>query len=288
MKKFLMALTISIIGLTLGMTSVEAKRLGGGGSFGKSSPSYTRQAPMQNGQAAAPARPQPAVPAAAPSRMPWGGIIGGALLGLGLGALFSHFGMGAELSGMLGTMLMIGLLVFAAVLLFRLLGRKSTPALQPAYPGVSERSMTPEIGSNIGQGSAYTQSASSEQSVIPAGFDTPAFLRQAKSNFIRMQAAWDKSDTNDIREFTTPEMFAELKMQLTERGAETNHTDVVSLEAELLGIDQNDLEYLASVRFSGMVKEAEYAQAEAFREVWILSKPVTGNMGWLLAGIQQN
>ena len=70
MKKFLMALTISIIGLTLGMTSVEAKRLGGGGSFGKSSPSYSRQAPMQNGQAAAPARPQPAAPAAAPSRMP--------------------------------------------------------------------------------------------------------------------------------------------------------------------------------------------------------------------------
>jgi predicted lipid-binding transport protein (Tim44 family) len=173
-------------------------------------------------------------------------------------------------------------------LLFRLLGRKSTPALQPAYPGVSERSMTPEIGSNIGHGSAYTQSASSEQSVIPAGFDTPAFLRQAKSNFIRMQAAWDKSDTNDIREFTTPEMFAELKMQLTERGTETNHTDVVSLEAELLGIDQTDVEYLASVRFSGMVKESEHAAAEAFREVWILSKPVTGNMGWLLAGIQQN
>ena len=72
MKKFLMALVISIIGLTLGMTSVEAKRLGGGGSFGKSSPSYSRQAPMQNGQAAAPARQQPAAPAAAPSRMPWG------------------------------------------------------------------------------------------------------------------------------------------------------------------------------------------------------------------------
>jgi predicted lipid-binding transport protein (Tim44 family) len=285
MKKFLMALVISAVGLTLGMSSVEAKRLGGGGSFGKSSPSYSRQAPAQNNQAVGAAtKPQPA----APSRTPWGGIIGGALLGLGIGALFSHFGMGAELSGMLGTMLMVGLLAFGAVLLFRLLSKKSTPAMQPAYPGVSERSMTPEIGSNIGQGSTYGQTASAAVSGVPADFDTTGFLRQAKSNFIRMQAAWDKSDTNDIREFTTPEMFAELKMQLTERGAETNHTDVVSLEAELLGIDQTDVEYLASVRFSGMVKESEHAQAEAFREVWILSKPVTGNMGWLLAGIQQN
>ena len=259
--------------------------LGGGGSIGKSSPSYSRQAPAQNNQAVgAAAKPQPA----APSRTPWGGIIGGALLGLGIGALFSHFGMGAELSGMLGTMLMVGLLAFGAVLLFRLLSKKSTPAMQPAYPGVAERSMTPEIGSNIGQGSTYGQTASAAVSSVPADFDTTGFLRQAKSNFIRMQAAWDKSDTNDIREFTTPEMFAELKMQLTERGAETNHTDVVSLEAELLGIDQTDIEYLASVRFFGMIKESEHAQAESFREVWILSKPVTGNMGWLLAGVQQN
>jgi len=286
MKKFLMALVISAVGLTLGMSSVEAKRLGGGGSMGKSSPSYSRQAPAQNNQAVgAPAKPQPA---AAPSRTPWGGIIGGALLGLGIGALFSHFGMSAELSSMLGTMLMVGLLAFGAVLLFRLLSKKSTPAMQPAYLGVAERSMTPEIGSNIGQGSAYGQTASAAVSSVPADFDTTGFLRQAKSNFIRMQAAWDKSDTNDIREFTTPEMFAELKMQLTERGAETNHTDVVSLEAELLGIDQTDIEYLASVRFFGMIKESEHAQAESFREVWILSKPVTGNMGWLLAGVQQN
>lgn len=286
MKKFLTVLVISIMGIAIGMSSAEAKRLGGGGSFGKSSPSYNKSAPMQNGQAAA--APSKAAPAAAPARSPWGGILGGALLGLGIGALFSHFGMGAELSSMLGTMLMVGLFVFAAILLFKFINRKSSPMQQPAYAGAMERSMTPEIGSNIGQGSAYNQTGSGDAASIPAGFDTPAFLRQAKSNFIRMQAAWDKSDVHDIRDFTTPEMFAELKMQLTERGAETNHTDVVSLEAELLGIDQTDTDYMASVRFSGMIKESEHAQAEAFREVWILSKPVTGNMGWLLAGIQQN
>lgn len=285
MKKFWMALIVSIVGLTIGLSSAEAKRLGGGGSFGKSSPSFSRQAPAHNGQAVAPpSRPQPA----APARSPWAGIIGGALLGLGIGALLSHFGMGAELSGMLGTMLMIGLFVFGAILLFRLLGRKTSSEPQPAYAGVSERSITPEIGSNIGQSTWSGQSGSTDVASVPAGFDSNGFLRQAKTNFLRMQAAWDKADSHDIREFTTPEMFAELKMQLTERGTEVNHTDVVSLEAELLGIDQSDTEYLASVRFSGMIKESEHAPAEAFREVWILSKPTTGNMGWLLAGIQQS
>jgi predicted lipid-binding transport protein (Tim44 family) len=102
-----------------------------------------------------------------------------------------------------------------------------------------------------------------------------------------MQAAWDKADAQDIREFTTPEMFAELKMQLTERGASANHTDVVSLDAELMGVETVADEHLASVRFNGMVKEDEQASAEAFNEIWVLSKPVSGNGGWLLAGIQQ-
>jgi predicted lipid-binding transport protein (Tim44 family) len=102
-----------------------------------------------------------------------------------------------------------------------------------------------------------------------------------------MQAAWDKADAQDIREFTTPEMFAELKMQLTERGASANHTDVVTLDAELMGVETVADEYLASVRFNGMVKEDEQASAEAFNEIWVLSKPVSGNGGWLLAGIQQ-
>lgn len=92
---------------------------------------------------------------------------------------------------------------------------------------------------------------------------------------------------NDLREFTTPEMFAELKQQLLERGASSNHADVVTLEAELLGIETIGNEYLVSVKFSGMIREAGQAQAEAFAEVWNLSKPVSGQGGWVLAGIQQ-
>ena len=103
----------------------------------------------------------------------------------------------------------------------------------------------------------------------------------------RMQAAWDRADVNDIREFTTPEMFGELKMQLTERGASPNHTDVVSIDAELLGVETNTIEHVASVRFHGMIREAEHAPAEPFSEIWVLTKPLAGSQGWLLAGLQQ-
>ncbi len=287
MKKFLMALMVAIMGITVVVSSAEAKRMGGGGSFGKSSPSYSRQAPAQSpGQSAATSRPgQAAAPAPA---SPWRGILGGALLGLGLGALLSHFGLGGELASIIGTALMIGLLAFAAIMLFRLMSRKTAGQQpSPVYAGPMEKSAIPEVGSNLGSANQPVNWQSGSAPAIPADFDTAGFLRHAKTNFLRMQAAWDKADAQDIREFTTPEMFAELKMQLTERGTSANHTDVVTLDAEMLGVETVADEHLASVRFSGMVKEDTHAQPEAFNEIWVLSKPVTGNSGWLLAGIQQ-
>lgn len=290
MNKFWMAVMIAIMGVGMVVTNADAKRMGGGGSFGKSSPSFSRQAPMQQGSQAA-AAPRPAQPAAPAPSSPWKGIVGGALLGLGLGALMSHFGMGAELGGMLGSLMMIGLLALGAVLLFRLFARKSaSQGPQPAFAaGPMERNITPEIGSNLGgSGAAAPLSAyPSQSSGIPEGFDTAGFLRHSKTNFIRMQAAWDKADTNDIREFTTPEMFGELKMQLTERGSSDNHTDVVTLDAELLGIETTADEYIASIRFSGTIREAQNAPVEPFSEIWVLAKPVSGQGGWLLSGLQQ-
>ena len=286
MKKFWMALMVAIMGVAVVVSSAEAKRLGGGGSFGKSSPRYSRQAPAQGpGQSAT--APRQAPPAAAPAS-PWRGILGGALLGLGLGALMSHFGLGGEFASMMGTLLMIGLLAFGAMFLFRMLSKKTaSQAPRPAFAGPMEKSGIPEVGSNLGSAPQPVTWQSGAAPAIPADFDTAGFLRHAKTNFLRMQAAWDKGDAQDIREFTTPEMFAELKMQLTERGASANHTDVVTLEAELMGVETVGDEHLASVRFNGMVKEDEHAPAEAFNEIWVLSKPMNGNGGWLLAGIQQ-
>jgi predicted lipid-binding transport protein (Tim44 family) len=252
-----------------------------------------QQAPRQAAPAPAPGTPPAAIPPKPAS--PWKGILGGALLGLGLGALFSHFGLGGAMGGIFGSLIMLALLagvVFFIVRLFR--GKQQTPAAafggsQNVYAMPPQGSATPEIGSRL-QPEPVPQVAAPVAHTpwgVPADFDAPSFLRVAKSNFIRLQAAWDKGDVADIREFTTPEVFAELKMQITERGAQKDYTDVVAIDAELLGIETSGSEYLASVKFTGSIKPAPDALAEPFNEVWNLSKPVSGATGWMLAGIQQ-
>jgi predicted lipid-binding transport protein (Tim44 family) len=306
MKKFFIAMMVAISALSIAVSDAQAKRLGGGGSFGKQSPSFSRQAPSQSysnsNQYSNPnqARPAPAPQQPVPPKpaSPWRNMLGGALLGLGLGALLSHFGLGGALANMLGTLLMIALVVFAAGFIMRMFRRNSSnDQPQPAYTGYTEQpySRTPEIGSRIQSAEPVvidaepvaSNSISYAPQHIPADMDVPSFLRHAKTYFIRLQAAWDKADINDIREFTSTEMFAEIRMQLQERGASPNVTDVVSLDAELLGVDTVGSDYMASVKFSGLIREAENAPAEPFSEIWNLTKPQSGQGGWVLAGIQQ-
>jgi predicted lipid-binding transport protein (Tim44 family) len=298
MKKFLLTLLVALSAASMAVSEAEAKRLGGGGSFGRQSQSAGSQAPMQKpaqNQAAPASQPgSAAAPAPAKPASPWRNILGGALLGLGLGALLSHFGLGGAFASMISTILMIALLAVAVMFILRLF-RSKNGGTQPAYAGGQPNFRTPDIGSRIEPQPAAFQAEPASSGVapampvaaLPADFDAPAFLRHAKTYFIRLQAAWDKADVNDLREFTSPEMYAELKQQLLERGASANHTDVVSLNAEMLGLETTANDYLASVKFSGMIKEGENAAVEPFAEVWNLSKPLSGPGGWMLAGIQQ-
>jgi predicted lipid-binding transport protein (Tim44 family) len=308
MKKMLIAALIVLTAAGAGLPAAEAKRLGGGSSMGRQSHQVQRSAPMQSTPAPSPApsqaasAPRPVPPASVPPRpaSAWKSMLGGALLGLGLGALLSHFGIGGALAGMISSLLMIGLLAFAALFIYRMF-KRGPKAATPSYAGAAgwqphdapPVARTPEIGSGFNAGSTALPAAATSAVMaetpwgVPADFDSAGFLRNAKSYFIRLQAAWDRADIDDIREFTTPEMFAEIRMQIAERGAADNHTDVVSLDAQLLGIEVSGERYLASVRFSGSIREARGAPAEAFVEVWNLSKPVSGSGGWTLAGIQQ-
>ena len=304
MKKLLLAIMIAASALSIVIPEAQAKRMGGGASFGRQSQNVARQAPAQSSQATNMSKPAaaPAAAAAAPKPgMPWKGILGGALLGLGLGALFSSMGMGGAMASMLSTLLMVGLLAAAGMFIFRMIknrngGQGAQPAFAGGYSG-AQQSRMPDIGSRLEPQSNVTalQSAPMASGAaavsqaawgIPADFDVPGFLRHTKTYYIRLQAAWDKADVNDIREFSTPEMFGELRLQLQERGASANHTDVVSLDAELMGIETTGNEYLASVKFSGLIKEAADLPTAAFAEVWNLSKPINGQGGWVLAGIQ--
>lgn len=314
-NKLLLGVVAGVVAVGMTIADADAKRVGGGRSIGKQSNTVTqRQATPQQPAQTPGAAPQQAAPAAAgagaagaaaaakPANR-WLGPIAGLAAGLGIAALLSHFGLGGAFASMMANIIVIALIAFAVMwLIRRLRGNKSqTPAYAGAGNDASNGSLRQSWESQPSQTAAPAQLSSLPQAAaagaagaaatgpfgVPADFDTEGFLRSAKVYFNRLQAAWDKGDQADINEFTTPQMFAEIKMDLEERGKATNRTDVVQLDAELLGIEQSATEYMASVRFSGLIREAEGAPAEPFNEVWNLTKPVTGNGGWVLAGIQQ-
>ena len=304
----LMALVLAL-GLSVGSVDAEAKRLGGGKSSGMQrqssmmdkSATTPAQAPMaSNSMAAKSPAAAPAAAAAAPAKRSWMGPLAGLAAGLGLAALASHFGFGEGLANML----MIGLLVMAVVALIGFFMRKRAAAAPQAamagaggahyagdqQPQAQRRVEVPMpaatsatgIGAGIAAADNNPQTAS-----IPADFDVAGFVRSAKVHFIRLQAANDERNLDDIREFTTPEMFAELKMDMNERGNTTQQTDVLTVEAVVLEVVNEASRQVASVRFSGTLREDNKPVTESFDEVWHLIKPNNGSSGWLLAGIQQ-
>lgn len=303
---------IAMVGLimagSLASLDAEARRLGGGRSFGRQSntaqqqyqappsqPSQSNQAMQQRTQ------PAPAPTPAAPNRNRFLGPIAGLAAGLGIAALLSHFGLGEAFAGMMANVIVLAVIAMVVIWLIRRFTGRKRDATQAAYAGASPtlnaghtgydqepRYTAPPTGAYLEPlGNPLTTPAISSTPAVPAGFDSEAFLRNAKVYFVRLQAAWDVGNIDDIREFTTPEMFAEVRVDLASRGAQPNQTDVVQLNAELLGVEERANEYFASVRFSGLIREAPGAAAEPFVEVWNLSKANRAGEGWLLAGIQQ-
>jgi len=312
MKSFFALSAALVLGLTLNIGDAEAKRLGGGKSSGMQREAVS---PQKASPAATPAPSQAAAPAASPAaaaagaaqpKRSWMGPLAGLAAGLGLAALASHFGFGEELA----SMLMIGLAVMAVIMVIGFVMRRRAAGQQPAMasangmqyapagaaPMRSEPTMkqagfaTPAIGSGLagtGAPAAVSVEAVERKGNIPADFDVSGFVRNAKVNFIRLQAANDAGNLDDIRDFTSPEMFAEIKMDLEERRGAEQQTDVLSLEAEVIDVAEEATRYIVSVRFTGELREEKGAAPTALDEVWHLSKPRDGNKGWVVAGIQQ-
>ena len=303
----LMAVVFTLGLSTVAMDADAAKRMGSGKSLGTQ-----RQAtPDKAHTAATPSNatsPAAGAAAATPSRS-WMGPVAGLAAGLGLAALASHLGFGDGLA----SMLMIGLLAVAVMVAIGFFIRKRAAAQQsaaaragglqyahvnagnagnpnrfehdaPAYKVVMPAGGSSAIGSGIGSGIA---AGSISASRIPADFDTAGFERNAKVNFIRLQAANDAGDLNDIRQFTTPEMFAELKLEMAERGSALQKTEVVHIKADVIEVDEDADRYLVSVRFTGVIGDASGEPDESFDEVWHLMKSRQGSGGWVLSGIQQ-
>lgn len=294
MKKFFIIFALLTSLTTLVATEAQARRFGGM-SFGRQSLNVNRMPSQPMQRQASPQQPQqsqtqqqqrqqpmqnPAQP-----RSRFGGMLGGALLGLGLGALLAHFGIVGDSANLISTILLFTLIYFAIRFFMR---RRNPPTTYPQEPDVNQReSIAPEIGSGT---STPTQNLMDPPPLtwsIPDDFEMESFIRNAKSYYIQLQAAWDKANIDALYELTTPEMYAEIKLQLQDRGPSPNITDVVSIDAELLGIEQFGDEYLASVRYTGTVRENQSAELVHFTEVWNLTRPLKGKQGWLLAGVQQ-
>ena len=292
MKTTLKSLTALIaVFFTLGLFAfdAEARRLGGARSIGKQREAISPQqaapkAPVQQQQAAS------STPAQQPAQQPagaskWLGPLAGLALGAGLAALFLNNG----LTGVLAGLLMIAAIVAAAIFAARLLRAKTGNApLQYAGAGTQGSPSGPIPAAPAFGGSAAANSVAATTSRWPAGFDAEEFARHAKLNFVRLQAAHDARDLSAMRDFLTPEMFREVEADIQSAGNETQKTDVVTLNSEVLDVVTENDAYLVSVRFSGLIRETAGNEPQEFSEIWHLQKPVDGSSGWLIAGIQQN
>ena len=304
-------------------TDADARRFGGGKSSGFQRDMPARTAPdappprpasptnpANPGQQAAPAAaPAAAGAAAAAQRRSWMGPIAGLAAGLGLAALASYLGFGEAFANFL----MLALLAIAAVFLIRFVMRRMAGggAQQPAMAGAGAANSartpwTPPAAApreDSAPRGAWAPPAAAEppqtvvlpqptadapaKAFVPASFDSEGFARIAKSIFIRLQAANDTADLEDLRRFTTPELFAEVRLQLQERGSAPQHTDVQEVNAEVLDVADDGQQQIVSVRFTGRIVEEQDGPANAFDEVWHLVKPHDDSRSWAIAGIEQ-
>lgn len=295
MKRWFVALSVALCSLAMLPSTADARRLGGGGFSGMKRDMPARTPDVVPAKPAAPTQAAPAptnaaaagAAAAAPKRS-WLGPIAGLAAGLGLAALMSHLGLGAEFA----EFIMLALLALVAVVVIRMLMRRFAGG--GARPALATPNGMHFAGAGAGTGSprpafapaAPLPEAAAATSRLPEGFDAAAFERIAKMIFIRMQAANDAGDLNDLRAFTTPEMFATIKLELQERGAAAQQTDVVQIDAEVLDFAQEPERQVVSVRFHGLIRELKEGGADNFDEVWHLVKPTDGSREWAIAGIQ--
>lgn len=281
MKQFLMAL-IAACGLALVAVDAEAKRLGGGKSFGmqrNTQQQATPKTPAQQQQQQAAGTPAPQQPAATGNK--WLGPLAGLAVGAGLMALFMNNGIGGALMGLLLLAAVAGL----AVMAFRAL-RGGTARAPLQYAGGGQQPLPSMPGSGAAAHSVAATTANTSR--WPADFNAAEFLRHARLNFVRLQDANDNRDSTALADFLTPDVLAEVQNQWqTEGAAQQGKTEVVTLESEVLDVVTEGLLYIVSVRFSGLIREYADTEPQPFAEVWHLEKPVRGNTGWLISGIQQ-
>ena len=316
MKQLLLAISLTVAALTLGIApgDADAKRLGGGKPAGmqRQAPpanATPHQTPAQNA-APAPANTPAAAPAAAtPPKRNWMGPLAGVAAGLGMAALFSHLGMGGAMGGAIGSFLMMALLAVVAFVAVRFVmarmrgssagagpqlagaGAGGGSGWQPAQPQMPVQTPAPMLRNTLDAAPVAVAPLAAPAAVpavpttLPGGMATAEFERLAKMVFIRLQAANDSANLDDLRKFTTPELFASLRLDLQDRGSAKQVTDVVQLDAVVVDTVRENQQDIVTVRYQGLIREEANAPAQPFHELWHLVRPADGSADWAIAGI---
>ncbi|OCH98794.1 hypothetical protein A8135_10860 [Legionella jamestowniensis] len=263
MRTFILSLLIGLLSFGLVVNEAAAKRFGGGRSFGV----------QRSHQSLFASKPKPTSMNQQTNRSRWGGVLGGLLAGGLLASLFMGNGLG---SGLLSWLIVGALLLF----IVNFLRRRMQPGFQ-----TSNASRQPFNWQTNAQANTMNYQASDSYQRNSANFNEEEFLRDAKVKFIRLQTAYDQKNLQDLQDFTAPEVFAEIKMQLDERGDEPNKTEVVNLSAQLLDVSEQGDSTIASVRFTGSIKENDDLVSD-LDEIWHFRK-FYGTSTWVVGGLQQ-
>jgi predicted lipid-binding transport protein (Tim44 family) len=282
MKRLLWLMLTVFVALSLSVSETEARRLGGGASLGRqltvSPRTYTapRTAPPNSAPSSAAMAPQVAARPSGASR--WLGPLAGLAAGGLLGALF--FG-GAFHGLQFMDFLLFGGLIIGGWMLFRFLRRRAEPSYSAPPSQVYENR-------DRAASDAFSPTTTGVRGESPDWFDPAAFAELAKIHFVRLQAAWDKGDFRDIRDYTSPQLFAELQKEYDHLGRKDQYTEVLTLNAEVIESRREDHQVLVSVLFSGRIREDRNAEAEQVNEIWHVSHGWSHSEGrWLIVGIQQ-
>ena len=290
MKKFWVILSM-LLALTLTTTHVEAKKFGGGKSFGKmfqTKPAPSRKAsPTSSGSTTQKGAAR-------------GGMAKGLLGGLLAGGLIAAMMGGAFEGVQMMDMILLAVVAFVLIRLFKGMMQAKASAMQPqpAYSNnqfrqTAQENNTPTNGSFLGSDATFDEEKSGgfshDEDVpynLPADFDINNFLSGARDHFRTIQLAWNENDIEKIKEYVSDELFVHLKQERAALSGE-QHTEVMYVDAEIVRADQSFGIAELSIKFSGRYRDTVENIEEDITDIWHLQKETTvDNAPWLIVGIE--
>lgn len=286
--------------MTVGAISdAEAKRMGGGKSFG--SKSFQNKPAKRTSTAPSKAQTQNADKKAALAKKGgMMGLLGGLMIGGLLGAMF--FGGAFENINFMDILLFAGI----AFILFKLISsrrRQNQPetangAPIPPEDANNDNIQTRQASNDFGGGNADSTNNviheepenMLERGKIPRSFDQKSFLTGAENVYTLLQKAWDNGDLADLRQFCNDEVFGELQDQIRARTGNST-TEIIALKSELVNFTKSGNRTEVTVIFHAELNEHDNNEQTSnthIQEAWYFVRPDNRNEhNWLLDAIQQ-